>query len=196
MEIKESNIIIKQNIKKKDKSSKFNYLVNNLNTEKNESEKIKLLILLEKESINFLNVIKENTLIINILFEYLTNCLNDIEAHSSNILKGQILISATSILILINAKANFIDVFLNFINNILIEYLKDINNIQNLYLREVSCHCLEELEVEYPGILINLLGNKFKDITSDNDNLYKSNKQNGNVNHNDKIISLESKYFN
>lgn len=196
MEIKESNIIIKQNIKKKDKSSKFNYLVNNLNTEKNESEKIKLLILLEKESINFLNVIKEHTSIIKILFEFLTNCLNEIEAHSSNILKGQILISATSILILINAKANFIDVFLNFINNILIEYLKDINNIQNLYLREVSCHCLEELEVEYPGILINLLGNKFKDITSDNDNLYKSNKQNGNANHNDKIISLESKYFN
>jgi hypothetical protein len=72
--------------------------------------------------------------------------------------------SLTSILILTNAKEEFSQIFLNFINNILIEHIKNTNNFSNIYLRQISCHCLEELETEYPGILFSLMGRKTIDL--------------------------------
>jgi hypothetical protein len=67
-------------------------------------------------------------------------------------------------MILINAKEEFTNIFLNFINNILIEHIKNTNNYSNVYLRQIACHCLEEFETEYPGILFGLMGKKTIDL--------------------------------
>ena len=72
--------------------------------------------------------------------------------------------TATSILILINAKEELSNIFFNFVDNILIETIKNTNNYTNIYLRQISCLCLEELETEYPGLLFSLMGKKFLDI--------------------------------
>jgi hypothetical protein len=83
---------------------------------------------------------------------------------NSNILKGQILMTTTTILILLKAKEEYSQIFLNFVDNILIEHIKNTNNYANIYLRQVSCQCLEELENEYPGLLFALMGKKTIDI--------------------------------
>jgi hypothetical protein len=86
------------------------------------------------------------------------NLLND--DTNTTLLKGQVLMSMTTILIVSNAKKGFTNVFMNFINNILIEHLKNTNNYSNVYLRQICCYCLEELETEYPLILFCLMGKK------------------------------------
>lgn len=83
---------------------------------------------------------------------------------NSNIFKGQILITTTTILILLNAKEEFPQLFYNFVDNILIEHIKNTNNYLNIYIRQISCQCLEELETEYPGMLFSLMGKKTIDI--------------------------------
>jgi hypothetical protein len=72
--------------------------------------------------------------------------------------------TTTTILILLNAKEEYPQIFLNFVDNILIEHIKNTNNYANIYLRQVSCQCLEELENEYPGLLFALMGKKTIDI--------------------------------
>lgn len=99
------------------------------------------------------------------IFRIFENYLNDSEyLNHSNIVKGQILMTATSILILINAKDELSNIFFNFIDNVLIEFIKNTNNYTNIYLRQISCLCLDELETEYPGLLFSLMGKKFLDI--------------------------------
>ena len=92
------------------------------------------------------------------------NYLNDTDCLNSNILKGQILMTTTTILIILNAKEDHPQIFLNFVDNILIEHIKNTNNYSNIYLRQVSCQCLEELENEYPGLLFSLMGKKTIDL--------------------------------
>lgn len=97
------------------------------------------------------------------MFKLFENLVTDSDALNSNIFKGQILMTSTTILILTNAKDEIPNIFLNFINNVLIEHIKNTNNYANIYLRQISCQCLEELENEYPGLLFNLLGKKSLD---------------------------------
>ncbi len=72
--------------------------------------------------------------------------------------------TATSLLILINAKEELSNIFFNFVDNILIELIKNTNNYTNIYLRQIACLCLDELEKEYPGLLFSLMGKKVLDI--------------------------------
>ncbi len=102
------------------------------------------------------------------LLRVLENYLNDTDSLNSNILKGQILMTTTTILILVNAKEDYPQIFLNFLDNILIEHIKNTNNYSNIYLRQVCCQCLEELENQYPGLLFALMGKKTIDIISIN----------------------------
>jgi hypothetical protein len=97
------------------------------------------------------------------IFRIFENILNDVDSYS-NLLKGQVLMSMTTIIIVINAKEEFTNIFLNFINNILIELIKNTNNYINIYLRQIACYCLEELETEYPCILFSLMGRKTIDL--------------------------------
>jgi hypothetical protein len=83
---------------------------------------------------------------------------------SNLIFKGQILMTSTTILILTNAKDDLTNIFLNFINNILIDLIKKTNDHEKIYLRQIACQCLEELEIEYPGLLFSLLGKKCLDF--------------------------------
>lgn len=72
--------------------------------------------------------------------------------------------TSTAILILINAKEEFSNIFINFVDNILIEHIKNTNNYSNIFIRQVACQCLEELETEYPGVLFSLMGKKTIDL--------------------------------
>jgi len=113
--------------------------------------------------------------------------------------------TATSLLILINAKDDLSNIFFNYVDNILIELIKNTNNFTNIYLRQISCLCLDELEKEYPGLLFSLMGKKVLDIvdlkenprddekmeTSKSAKSYKTNKSNIPVI--DNKIELESK---
>ena len=72
--------------------------------------------------------------------------------------------TATVLLILMNAKEELSNIFFNFVDNILIELIKNTNNYTNIYLRQISCLCLDELETEYPGLLFSLMGRKTLDI--------------------------------
>lgn len=84
--------------------------------------------------------------------------------------------SATTLLILINAKEDLSNIFFNFVDNILIELMKNTNNYSNIYLRQISCLCLDELEKEYPGLLFSLMGKKVLDIVDLKDSSRDENK--------------------
>jgi hypothetical protein len=79
--------------------------------------------------------------------------------------------TSTTILILLNAKEEFPQLFYNFVDNILIEHIKNTNNYSNIYIRQISCQCLEELETEHPGLLFPLMGKKTIDILEIKENL-------------------------
>lgn len=136
-------------------STYFSHLIEALGTEKLDTDKIKTLILIEKEAL----LLKDKKKLFS-FFQILTNFLNDTDCLNSNIFKGQILMTATTVLILTNCKEEVPQIFLSFINNILVEHLKNTNNYSNIYLRQICCQCLEELENEYPGLLFNLMGQK------------------------------------
>ena len=135
------------------------------------------------------------------MFKLFENLITDSDALNSNIFKGQILMTSTTILILTNSKDEFPNIFLNFINNVLIEHIKNTNNYANIYLRQISCQCLEELENEYPGLLFTLLGKKSLDYLnvkeSFNDNksisTSKSTKNKNELPVFDKKLDLESR---
>ena len=112
--------------------------------------------------------------------------------------------TATTILILTNAKEEHPNLFLNFTNNVLIEHIKNTNNYANIYLRQIACQCLEEIEIEYPGLLFSLLGKKsidylsVKEIFNDNKstNTQKTGKTKNELPVFDKKLDLESKLKN
>lgn len=134
--------------------NKFNYFLQLLTSENTESIKINTLILLEQEY----TIIDDKTKT-TAIFKLLDN-LYGTDSSSTPLLKGQILLTTTTLLILLNTKDKHIHIFTNFINNILLELIKNTNNHSNAYLRETACKCLEELENEYPGILFSVLGKK------------------------------------
>lgn len=175
--------------------------MDSLATEKHDTEKIKILVLIENESFN----LKEKQKLFH-LIRTLENYLNDTDCLNSNIFKGQILITITTVLIITNCKNDHPLMFLNFVNNILIEHIKNTNNYNNVYLREICCKCLEELENEYPGLLFNLLGKKSLDMLENKDNYGGETKSIANYSMismknkkeipvYDKKIDLESKLF-
>jgi hypothetical protein len=136
-------------------NSFYNSIIESLCNDKQDTDKIRALIMLEQE----IHKIKDKNRLYNI-FRIFENILNDTDCINSNVLKGQILMSMTTILIIINAKDEFTNIFLNFVDFILIEHIKNTNNYSNIYLRQIACQCLEELETEYPGLLFNLMGKK------------------------------------
>jgi len=142
----------------------YTSLIESLSNEKSDTDKIKALIRLEQD----IPMIIDKSKLLHI-FRIFENFLNDTDCLNSNILKGQILMTATTILILLNSKEKYSQIFLNFVDNILIEHIKNTNNYANIYLRQVSCQCLEELENEYPGLLFALMGKKTIDILELND---------------------------
>ena len=146
----------------------YTSLVETLTTDKSEPDKIKALIILEQEVLSTNNNQRFQ------MFRIFDNFLND--SLSSNILKGQILMTGTTIFILTNAKEEHTGIFLNFVNNILVEHIKNTNNYSNIYLRQVSCQCLEELENEYPGLLFSLLGKKTVDLIESKESYFNDTK--------------------
>lgn len=159
----QENNISQQGNQKKNKSNKYNsmfsYIIEVLTSDKSESDKIKSLILLEQD----FQIIQDKGKIYN-LFKIFEECINQTEFSCTPILKGQILMTGTTLLILLNAKEEHNLIFVSFINNILIEHIKNTNNVSNLYLRQVSCQCLEEIENEYPGIMFSLMGRRTLEI--------------------------------
>ena len=133
----------------------FSYIIEVLTSDKPETDKNKSLILLEQD----FQIVQDKGKIYN-LFKVFEECFNQTEFSCTPILKGQILMTGTTLLILLNAKEEHNLIFVSFINNILIEHIKNTNNVSNLYLRQVACQCLEEIENEYPGILFSLMGRK------------------------------------
>lgn len=140
-------------------NSMFSYLVEVLTGDKHETDKIKSLILLEQD----FQIVQDKGKIYN-LFKIFEECFNQSEFVCTPILKGQILMTGTTLLILLNAKDEHNLIFVNFINNVLIEHIKNTNNVSNLYLRQISCQCLEEIENEYPGIMFSLMGRRTLEI--------------------------------
>jgi hypothetical protein len=140
-------------------NSLYNMIIESLCNDKQDTDKIRALIMLEQE----IHKIKDKNRLYN-LFRIFENILNDTDCINSNLLKGQILMSMTTILIIINAKDEFTNIFINFVDNILIEHIKNTNNYSNIYLRQIVCQCLEELETEYPGLMFNLMGRKTIDL--------------------------------
>jgi len=155
--------------KRKQKTESVGYLnfIELMNSEKRESEKIKAMIMIE--DIDWLYDKNTNAIKLHRVYTLFEKHLN--ESENSNLLKGQILITATNIIILINAKDDYYILFLNFINNILIENIKKVNTYHNIYLRQISCHCLEELETQYPGLLFSLMGSKTLDLINQSQNI-------------------------
>ena len=147
-------------------------LIDTLNNEKQEIEKIKYLILIENEAIN----LKDNPFLFDKLLRMLEEFLYDTDTINKNMLKGQILITITTILIITECKDKEPGIFLNFVNSILIEHIKNVNNYSNVYLRDICCKCLEELENEYPGLLFTLLGKKSLEMLENKDNYGHENK--------------------
>ena len=140
-------------------NSMFSYLVEVLTGDKPETDKIKSLIVLEQD----FQIVQDKGKIYN-LFKIFEECFNQSEFVCTPILKGQILMTGTTLLILLNAKDEHNLIFVNFINNVLIEHIKNTNNVSNLYLRQISCQCLEEIENEYPGIMFSLMGRRTLEI--------------------------------
>jgi hypothetical protein len=137
------------------------------------------------------------------LFRIFEDLLGDTDSNS-NILKGQTLMTATTILMLIDSKDEYPTIFMNFVDNILIEFIKNTNNYANIYLRQVACQCLEELENEYPGLLFALMGKRtidlleIGDFKDDDKSKLSKSKKSSKTNRNempvyDKKIELESK---
>ena len=159
----EENKISQQINQKKNKNNKYNsmfsYIIEVLTSDKPETDKNKSLILLEQD----FQIVQDKGKIYN-LFKVFEECFNQTEFSCTPILKGQILMTGTTLLILLNAKEEHNLIFVSFINNILIEHIKNTNNVSNLYLRQVACQCLEEIENEYPGILFSLMGRRTLEI--------------------------------
>ena len=174
--------------------NKFNYFLQLLTSENTESIKINTLILLEQEY----TIIDDKTKT-TAIFKLLDN-LYSTDSSSTPLLKGQILLTTTTLLILLNTKDKHIHIFTNFINNILLELIKNTNNHSNAYLRETACKCLEELENEYPGILFSMLGKKTlllfeNDMNEHNSSSSMTVQGNNNVNNNNNnnnALSLHS----
>lgn len=175
--LKNENLVKKYSLSNKNyyNINIFSILLNTLQVEKSESEKIKILILIEKE----ISKVKDKNNVYT-LVTLLSNYYYDIDNFSTNIFRGQILITLTSILIIYNYAELLPNLFINFVNNVLIENIKNINDFKNIYIREISLYCLQEIETEYPGILFNLLGSKIEDVLSNSNNNNVSNNPNEN----------------
>lgn len=136
-------------------------LVEQFLIEKNENEKIKILNVIENE-ISYDKSIINNSDIYN-LFDAMSTILIE-DSHYTTHLKIQILIYLTSFIIILDLKSKNESAFVNYLNHFLIDYIKDSNQVYNIYIKETVCICLIQIEDEYPGILISLLGRRLNDI--------------------------------